>query len=194
MIRHSYALAAAAAVPVAVAGMLALTACGTGSAGRAGSAGRDTAVKASTGAPVSEADRDWLAGMHRSGLADVRYGRLAERKGATAAVREAGSTLAADHAAFDEKVVQAAARLHVDLPGSAGSARLAVARRLENESGSRFDRDFTATTIEEHRKAITDAETEAREGSSPEVTGLAREVLPDLRRHLAMLRKASPVG
>jgi putative membrane protein len=170
--------------------MLALTACGT----EAG--GREAAVTApvSSSASVSARDRAWLASIHQSNLADVQYGKLAERKGATAAVRRAGGMLAADHGEFDKKVVRVADGLGIRLPTSQRAGQLAVAQRLQKESGSRFDRDFVATMTEEHRKDITAAEAQVREGSSPEVTALARAALPALRGHLDMLRKANPVG
>lgn len=166
--------------------MLALTACATGSAGR------DVAGTAPPGA--SAGDRAWLAETHRAGLANVLYGRLAQRKGATAAVRAAGGVLAADHDRLDQEVVRLAGRLRVDLPASAGAERLAVARRLDDETGSAFDRDFTATLAGEHRDAIIGAEREVRRGTAPEAVALARTTLPDLRRHLDVLRRASPVG
>lgn len=185
MTRHPYSLVG---LLVVAAGTLAPAACGTGSAGR------DVAVTSSPSASVSAGDRAWLTDTHQSNLADVQYGRLAQRKGATTAVREVGRMLATDHDAFDKKVVRVAERLHVELPGSPGAGRLAVAQRLDKESGSRFDRDFTTTMAEEHRKAIARAQEEVRDGSFPEVIGLARAALPDLRRHLDMLRRASPVG
>jgi putative membrane protein len=180
--RHRYSLAA---VGLAAGGLLALASCGTDTARRDAGA---------TVPGVSAADRAWLAETHRAGLANVQYGRLAQRKGATAAVREAGGALAADHDRLDRKVASLAGRLHVGLPESAGTVRLAAARRLDGESGSRFDRDFTTTLAGEHREAIAHAEQEVRRGSSPEVIALARAALPELRRHLAMLRRADPVG
>jgi putative membrane protein len=185
MTRRSYSLAGALAV---AAGTLAQAACGTGSAGR------DVAVTSPASASVSAGDRAWLTGIHQANLADVQYGRLAERKGATTAVRDAGRMLATDHDAFDKKVIRLAEKLNVELPGAPGAGRLAVAQRLDKESGSRFDRDFTTTMTEEHRQAIARAQEEVRGGRSPEVTRLARAALPDLRRHLDMLRRASPVG
>ncbi|WP_141955006.1 DUF4142 domain-containing protein [Actinoallomurus bryophytorum] len=166
-----------------------------GACGAAGG-GRQVAVTApvSSGSAVSSGDRAWLAATHQADLADVQYGRLAERKGATAAVRHAGSMLAADHTAFDQKVTAVAGGLGIELPRSERPAQLALAQRLQKESGSRFDRDFVAAMVEEHKKAITAAGEEIRSGSSPEVTALAHAALPALREHLSMLRKASPVG
>ncbi|MGH3373654.1 MAG: DUF4142 domain-containing protein [Actinoallomurus sp.] len=169
---------------------LALTACGPGGTGR------EVAVTtpASSSASVSNGDRAWLASIHQSGLADVQYGKLAERKGATSAVRQAGTKLAADHTAFDKMVLRVADGLGIELPKTERAGRLAEARQLEQESGSRFDRDFVNAMTGEHRKSVAETEQEIRAGRSPEVTALARTALPTLRAHLQMLRRASPVG
>jgi putative membrane protein len=168
----------------------ALTACGPEGPGR------EVAVTtpASASANVSAGDRAWLTAIHQSGLADIQYGKLAERKGATSAVRRAGTMLATDHAAFDKMVMRVADGLGVELPTTERTDRLAEAQQLEKESGSRFDRDFVVTMTDEHRTSVAATEREVREGESPEVTALARTALPALKGHLEMLRRASPVG
>jgi putative membrane protein len=168
---------------------LLLTACG------GVGAGREAAVTApASGAPVSAGDRAWLVMIHQDDLADVKYGRLAERKGTTAAVRHAGSMLAADHRALDQKVIRVAGDVDVELPKTERAEQVTLVQRLNKEAGSRFDRDFVAAMVEDHEKAIDRTEEQVRSGSSPEVTALARTALPGLRKHLGMLRRASPVG
>lgn len=171
---------------ICLAAVLVLAGCGTAATSR------QAAVTAP--ASASDADRTWLTGMHRANLADVDYGRLAERLGATSAVRHAGSMLVADHTELDRKVTRVARDLGVDLPSSARPAQLDVARRLAKETGGRFDRDFVTSLTEGHQKAIDDTEREVRHGSAPAVVALARAALPGLREHLSMLRQASPVG
>jgi putative membrane protein len=149
---------------------------------------------ASSGAPVSAGDRAWLVSFHQDDLADVQLGKLAERKGSSAAVRHAGSMLAADHGAFDQKVTRVAEDLNVDLPENKRPEQAALTQRLNKETGTRFDRDFVAAMVEDHEKAIARTEEQVRGGSSPQVTALARTALQALRKHLDMLRKASPVG
>ncbi|MDN3359893.1 DUF4142 domain-containing protein [Actinomadura sp. DC4] len=168
--------------------LLASGACGTGGGRQAG------VTTVSSGASVSAADEAWLTTIHQADLAGVQYGRLAERKGATTAVRHAGSTLAAGHAALDEKVIHVADTLGVGLPANERISQLVLAQRLQKESGSRFDRVFVAAMAQEHEKTVDGTAKEVRSGSSPEVTALARIALPDLREHLTMLRRANPVG
>lgn len=171
---------------ICLAAVFVLAGCGTAGTGR------QAAVTAP--ASASAADRAWLTGMHQANLADVDYGRLAQRLGATSAVRHAGSMLVTDHTELDRKVTGVARDLGVDLPSSARPAQLDVARRLAGKTGGRFDRDFVAALTEGHQKAIDDTEREVRHGSAPTAVGLARAALPGLREHLSMLRRANPVG
>jgi putative membrane protein len=173
---------------ICVAAVFVLSGCGVGGMGH------QAAMTAPVSASASAADRTWLTGMHRANLADVEYGRLAERKGATSAARHAGTMLVADHRALDKKVIAVAHGVGVDLPTSQTPEQVALGRRLAIESGSRFDHDFVASLTEEHQKAIDDTASEVRRGSAPAVVALARTALPGLREHLSMLRQASPVG
>lgn len=182
MTRHPYSYAAVALLATV------LGACGIGGTGR------QAAVTVASSAHVSAADRAWLGAMHQANLSDVQLGRLAERKGATAAVRHAGSMLAADHTAFDQKVTGVASGVGVELPRTERPEQLVLAQRLQKESAGKFDHAFVTAMVAEHKKAIAATGEEIRTGSSPAVTGLAHAALPELRHHLSMLRKASPVG
>jgi putative membrane protein len=184
MKRHPYFLAAVTLLLTAPA---ACSASGTG---------RQAAVTASASPTpsVSSRDRAWLVEAHQANLAEQQGGRLAEKKGSSAAVRRAGGTLVVDHGALDADVTQVAGVLGVELPRTAGSEHIADAKRLEKESGGRFDHDFVSTMIAGHKKVIADTEAEVREGSSPKVTGLARAALPTLHKHLNMLQTAAPTS
>jgi predicted outer membrane protein len=169
----------------AVAALLLLSGCG------AAGSGRDAALRA---ADVRPGERAWLVSLHQDGLAHLRYGGLAVRKGGTAAVRRAGSVLVADQGRLGPEVIRTAGRLGVGLPRAERVEQLALARRLADEVGGGFDRDFVAVTAADHERAIARTEDRLRDGSSPELTALARGVLPTLRARLAMLRRADPVS
>ncbi|GAA0368599.1 DUF4142 domain-containing protein [Actinoallomurus spadix] len=193
MQRHGYLLALPAAAVLAAAG----TACGAGgaqpSARTATPAVSPTASPAATGQP-SEQDRTWLADIHQANLAEVEAGGLAAKKGATKAVREAGRKLVKDHTGLDRKVVATARRLGVSLPTTPAPADTNAADRMRNESGKTFDQDFLSTMISGHEGAIAKTKRQVSQGASPEVVSLAKQTLPHLQDHLAMLRKAQSSG
>ncbi len=59
----------------------------------------------------------------------------------------------------------------------------AEARKLERLSGPAFDREFARYMVTDHRKDIADFEKAARSRDRA-TAALARETLPDLRKHL----------
>lgn len=194
MKRHRYprALPAAALVMAVAAG------CGgTGRSEHGGTidhpAGAAASMAPSTSAPArrpAARDRAWLTFIHQVNLAEMRAGELAQQKGGTAAVRSAGKMLVADHEALDAKVTKVARDLGITLPATAPPDQQALAKKLENESGGRFDRDFLSNMITGHRQAIATTQDEVAQGSAPDVKALARAALPDLNKHLSTLRKA----
>lgn len=202
MKRHRYlpALPAVALVMVAAAGCGGSGTGGTkhgGADGRPAGASSPVSVSPSATAPSqrpSAQDRAWLRFIHQVNLAEVTAGELAEKKGGTAAVRSAGKTLATDHEALDAKVTKVAGGLGVTLPKTAPPDEEALAKKLEKESGSRFDQDFLSNMITGHRQAIAKTQTEIAQGSAPRVKDLAQMALPDLKKHLSVLRNAQRSG
>jgi putative membrane protein len=191
MRRHPYlrALPAAAAIVMTAVTVRAVPASGAGVA-------RPTSVTVAPTprAPVSAQDRAWLREAHQANLAEIDVGGLAQKKGATPEVRSVGRMLVTDHTAFDGKVTRLAERLGVSLPKTPTSADTAAADRLKKESGKTFDQDFLSTMASGHQQVIADTRTQISQGSSARVIALAKKALPELRKHLAMVRKAETSG
>lgn len=192
MQRHPYLLALPAAALITAAG----TACGAGAAkptvptvSPTGSPTASPTASSTAHGEVSAQDRSWLTEIHQANLAEVELGDLAEKKGSTPAVRSAGRMLATEHTDFDAKVTRVAGRLGVPLPTALAPADATAANRLRGETGKSFDQDFLAAMVSGHEKAIADTKTQISQGSSPQVIALAKEALPHLRKHLAVLKK-----
>lgn len=158
-----------------------------------GSGGASAAPSAAAAAAeVSAQDRSWLAEAHQGDLAETEAGDNAAKGRATSpAVQSVGAMLASDHTAFDEKIIATASALHIPLPDYLSLDDAEASDRLSTETGSVYDHDFTSSMITSHQKMIRDTQFEISHGSSPEVTGLARQALPVLRKHLAALQSVA---
>jgi predicted outer membrane protein len=102
--------------------------------------------------------------------------------------------LVRDHSAFDARVVQVATKLRVGLVTHLNDAQYAASDRFGKELGSGFDHDFTATMMTGHQQMIAATEIEIQRGSSPQVESLARQALPELEKHLSVLRAVAGSG
>jgi putative membrane protein len=180
-IQRSYLTPLAFAVAVLTAG------CGEATTGaRMATASPQASVAAQV--PPSDQDRIWMKKIHRDYLAEARAGGLAERKGATAAVKELGAKLVSAHTELDAELTQAAARLGVELPSELSGQQKKAGKALEKASGEDFDRAFLAMIRKQHATAIGETRAELKKGSSPEVKAMAKSALQVLRHHLLLAK------
>jgi putative membrane protein len=172
-------LAAAAVIAVGV-----LSACG--------SSGDAKAQLPAAG--VTRADRFWIDAAHRADLAEIQVGRLASLDGGVPAIRTDGAMLERDHQALDTRLIALAGSLKIGLPTSLTVQQTTAGDRLSQETGHEFDHDFTAAQMTSHQDLIAATEAEIAHGSSPKVVSLAQQVLPMLRKHLAVLKSTAADG
>lgn len=149
------------------------------------------AYAASANQQLSQQDKMWLEKAHQSNLAEIKLGKMAESKGHSSAVREAGKILRSDHEQLDAKLKPVAERLNVSLPESPSQEEQAVAKMLSDKSGMQFDEAWVKNEISDHEKAISKTKNEISQVSSHEVQMLAKNTLPVLEKHLHMLRRTA---
>jgi putative membrane protein len=129
-------------------------------------------------------------------LAEIKEGRLAQRKGATAAVRRFGSVLVRDHSKANQKAIAAASSMGVTPPAEPNSSQTMQYEHLAALSGRRFDEAFVKAEVKDHEKDIAKYRREAQAPNSPASTYASRS-LPVLRKHLRIaeaLERHSPRG
>ncbi|MEU1409881.1 DUF4142 domain-containing protein [Streptomyces sp. NPDC005728] len=94
--------------------------------------------------PLSAQDLDFITKARLAGLWELPAGQLAERKGTTEAVREAGHHLVDGHTSLDTHVRTTASRLRVPLPNEPNEQQKQWLATLTAAMGQEFDRQFAA--------------------------------------------------
>lgn len=135
---------------------------------------------AATAAPPAKFLGDAIKGDN----SEMTLGALAARRGKSAGVRSFGHMLAADHAKAKAAAIAVAHREHVAVPRTMMPEARAEFAKLQRLSGDAFDREFARYMVDDHRKDIREFSDQARTGDRI-TAGLARQTLPDLRKHLA---------
>ncbi len=168
---------------------------------RAKSAMTDTAEEAKaigSEAPSSGSPAAVLSEIHETDQAEVKVGKLAEEKGASASVRNYGKILVRDHSAADSKVVALAKEQNLELSPPAGETvnlqkkenhNGAVAEMLANVSGNTFDRDFLEAMRKDHEKDIAKLTDAMNSTNDPKLKSLIAELLPKLKHHEEIAQK-----
>ncbi|MGW2743032.1 DUF4142 domain-containing protein [Streptomyces sp. NPDC001450] len=94
--------------------------------------------------PLSAQDRDLVTKVRLAGLWELPAGQLAERKGTTQAVRDAGQHLIDGHTSLDAHVRTVATQLGVPLPNEPNEQQKQWLATLNSAQGQDFDREFAS--------------------------------------------------
>jgi putative membrane protein len=147
------------------------------------------------GATASHSDA-FIEKAIQGNLAEIKEGRLAQRKGATTGVRRFGEVLVRDHSKADRKAMAAASSMGVTPPAQPSSSQTMQYEHLAALSGRRFDEAFVKAEVKDHEQDLAKYRREAKAPNSPAST-YASTSLPVLRKHLRMaeaLERQSPRG
>ena len=126
-------------------------------------------------------------------LSEIALGELAEKNGASEAVRAYGKTLAADHRKAKDEASAVAAKLDLNPPAEPSAEGQQEENRLRALSGSAFDSAFLNYMIDDHQKDIQEFEEQVK-AANGETSKLAESQLPTLRKHLDMARALKTGG
>ena len=135
------------------------------------------------GSALAGPDRTFLKKALEGDNSETALGRMAEQHGASPGVRDFGRMLSEDHTAAKAKALPVAQAHGVPATDEMAPEAKAEARKLERLSGRGFDHEFARYMVSDHKKDIADFQKEARRGDRASAA-LARETLPDLRKHL----------
>lgn len=148
-----------------------------GATGTTGTAGTSTDV-----------DRGWINDQLADGDLEVRLGRLAQERGASADVRAFGAMMVEKHTTAGTELKRVANRHNVPAADATGGDHDDADDRIERLSklsGEEFDRAYLDLVVEEHEDAIDALEDKARDDDEhADLKDWAAKTLPDVRQHL----------
>jgi len=145
----------------------------------------DTASPAATStAAANDHASQFLTEAMKGDNSEVRVGKLAQDKGSSQGVKDFGKMLADDHGKHKDQVAQVAMALNVPATDETKAEADAVYGKLQGLSGAEFDKEFVSAMIDDHKKDIDAYQQEAGSGDAAQVTDLAKQTLPTLKKHL----------
>ena len=181
------------ALAVACGLVLATAACNSGNGDANDNPGgvNPTATAADTGAteaPGTTASNDhaamFLTDAMKGDNSEVRVGKLAQDKGSSPGVKDFGKMLAEDHGKAKDQVAEIAKAMNVPTTDETTPEADALYSKLQGLSGADFDKAFVAGMIDDHKKDIDKFQQEAGSTDPAQVTDLAKQTLPTLKKHL----------
>jgi len=125
-------------------------------------------------------------------LAEVEMGKLSQKQGATEGVRAFGQMLEKDHSDANQKATAVANSVGMTAPTAPTKKQKADYDKMSKLSGAKFDKEFAAHMVADHKKDIKEYEKAAKKQDA--VGNYAKETLPALRKHLETAQSLSGIS
>lgn len=137
---------------------------------------------------VLAADETFLERAGQGGTTEVAAGQLAQTRGASAAVKQFGAQMVADHTRTGDELKAIAGRKGMTVPTQPDAAQQKALTRLGELSGAEFDRAYRDQMVQAHEDTLALFEQQARAGRDADFKAFAGRALPGLRHHLDMAK------
>ncbi len=134
------------------------------------------------GSGVSAKDKEFMMKAAMGGMKEVDMGKMAEQQGKSDDVKKIGSRMVADHGKANSELMAIAAKKGVTL----GKNKAKMAKLDE----ANFDKEYLAAMVKDHEKDLAEFQSEAQNGSDPDVKAFAAKTAKVIESHLAMIKAA----
>ncbi len=138
---------------------------------------------------VSKADQDFAVNTAIAGMTEIQAGQMAEQKGMAKDVKEYAQMMIKDHTAAANKLTAIANQKNITLPATLTPDAQKDLDDLQKEGGNKFDKDYMAMMVSDHKKVIGAFENESKNGSDADIRAFADSTLHTLRLHLEKAEK-----
>ncbi|HTC62971.1 MAG TPA: DUF4142 domain-containing protein [Candidatus Saccharimonadales bacterium] len=148
-----------------------------------------TATRKNTSTTRMISDTEFAKMAARGGLAEVKFGQLAEEKGSTQTVKEFGKRMVTDHSKADDDLKTIGTEDKISLPTELSAKDQTAYDRLSKLSGEAFDRAYAQDMVRDHSADVAEFRMESKDGKDTSIKNFAAQKLPTLEDHLKQARE-----
>ena len=134
--------------------------------------------------PVHGLDAGFVRQAMEFNSAEVGLGQIAVQRAANDNVRSFAEQAIDAHRENKDKLAELAAKKGITAPTELDAQHRALRTRLTGASGIAFDRDYMKAMVDDHRKAVTLYQRQAKQGQDKELRELAQSQLSGVKSHL----------
>ncbi len=129
-------------------------------------------------------DSKFLVSAAEMNYEEIQLGKLAQKNGSTAEVRELGKMMVESHTKFQSDLTSLAKSKSITIPAKATDGANDDHTKLSEKKGNDFDKDYTDQMVKRHKDAISLFEKASTDSEDADIQKWAIATLPDLRTHL----------
>ena len=129
-------------------------------------------------ATLSHSESSFLKDAVAGGIAEVKFGQLAEQNASSQQVKNFARRMVNEHSKMNEQLQSLASSKNVELPTDMGIKEKASYKLLSMKKGTDFDRAYMSDMVKDHEADISDFEKQADNGKDGDVRAVASRSLP----------------
>ena len=135
---------------------------------------------------LSSSDAAFVREAAQGGMTEVRLGKLAQSKANDEAVKDFAKKMEQDHSKANEELKKIASDKGLLLASDVDKKHQAKIDKLEKLSGAKFDKEFMAAMVSDHKDTIKKFETASEKAKDADIKTFASQTLPTLKSHLQL--------
>ena len=152
------------------------------------------AVPAAAQSAVIETDSTFIQMASSLALLQVKLGKLAQKKGSAAAVRDFGERMVTDYSKAKDELASGAKQAAFPGPVLLRQHQQTF-ERFASMGGSSFDKNYMAEAVSDHKEAVRLFQQESQDGRIASLKQLATSMLPTVKERLDLAAQtAGTVG
>jgi putative membrane protein len=136
-------------------------------------------------------DKKFVKDAALGGLTEVELGKLAAQKASRDDVKQFGQKMVDDHTKANDQLKEMASKDGVTVPDALDAKHQARVEKLSKLSGPEFDKAYVKDQLKDHETDVKQFQTEAQNGTDPNIKNFASSTLPTLQEHLTMVKSLS---
>lgn len=134
---------------------------------------------------LNAADVEFVKHEAAAGMATVKIAELGVKKATRPEVKSFAETIVKEHTAANEELKKLAVTKGVELSAVIDAKHAEMFQKLEQYSGTEFDKEFLDVAVSGHKKCVGRFEDAAKDSQDNDVKTWAAKMLPSLKAHLA---------
>lgn len=140
-------------------------------------------------AAEEKGDAKFVSEAALGGLLEVRLGKLAEKKGQRADVKEFGAMMVKDHGKANDELKKVAEKNQIVCPTELDAKHQAKVDKLEALTGADFDKAYISSMVKDHEEDVAEFKKVSTSATNADVKQFATKTLPTLETHLTHIKE-----
>jgi putative membrane protein len=148
-----------------------------------------SAAQAQMTPSLSTTDATFINAVGKGGIAEVKFGQVAQAQATRTNVRAFAAQMVTDHSAANQELIALAQSKQMTPPDNMDLVHQASYDRLSKTAGTEFDRVYIEGQVQDHTAVVAAFQDEITNSTDADVKAFAQKHLPTIQHHLEMARQ-----